>query len=398
MKKLQYPFLSVLALLGFALAASAQETQTRVVDEVVAQVNNTVITLSGVRRETKNAVDSLVQEGRKRDEAQKMVDEKQGDLIANLINEQLLIDKAKEIGLDSEIENMVNQKLGDLMKQLGVKTVEAVYAEMERNGFKPNELKDNWRRGFIKEQVIQREVQAKLYWGLSGKELKDYYDKHKDKFTKPETVSFSELFLGFAGRDEAAVREKAKQLYAQLKAGGDWAKIVKENGDTGAITQGVGNAEKVKVGDLPVMVADPIKGLKPGDITDPFEIKDIGVVILKVDAREQASSESVYNENAVRLAMMTERFPDEQKKYMVKLRKDGFIEISDTYRPVVSPILYADERKDKLDGSETKPGAGKTEVDGSKTEVDGGKTKADGRKTKPDSSKTKADDSKTRPD
>jgi hypothetical protein len=344
MKNIRNPILAFTALFVLSGLAFSQETQTRVIDEVVAVVNNNPITLSSVKRETKNAVDSLVQEGKKRDEAQKMVDEKQGELIANLINEQLLIDKAKDMGLDNEIESLINQKIADLMKQLGVKTVEAVYAEMERNGLSPNELKDNWRRQLIKDQVIQRDVQAKLYWGFTTKELQDYFDKHKGEFTKPETVSFSELLLGFAGRDESAVREKAKQLYAQLKAGGDWAKIVKDNGDPNGITQGAGKIEKAKVKELTQMIADPIKGLKAGEITYPFEVKDLGVVILRIDEREAASNDSVFNENAVRMAMMTDRFPDEQKKYMAKLRQDGYIDINETYRPLVSPILFADER------------------------------------------------------
>jgi peptidyl-prolyl cis-trans isomerase SurA len=384
MRTLRFPLLTIIASLAAFTAVPAQETQTRVVDEVVAQVNNSVITLSGVRRETKNAVDSLVQQGQKREEAQKLVDEKQGELIANLINEQLLIDKAKDLGIDREIENMVNQKLAEIMKQLGVKTVEAVYAEMERNGFNPDDLKDNWRRQFIKEQVIQREVQAKIYWGFNGKELKDYYEKHKDKFTKPETVSFSELFLGFAGRDEASVREKAKQLHAQLKAGGDWAKIVEQNGDKGAVTQGAGSVEKVKLSELPEVLSKPIAGVKPGDVTAPIEIKDLGMAILKIDAREQASSESVYNENAVRLAMMSERFPDEQKKYMSRLRREGYIEIRDAYRPVVSPVLFADERAEKPGVSEVKSDAAKGEPDAGKTNPENTKTKSTGSKTKLD--------------
>src|SRR5206468_3130845 len=107
-----------------ASAAFSQETQTRVVDEVVAQVNGSVITLSAVRREMKNAIQSLIQDGKKPEEARELVEGKQAELIANLINEQLLIDKAKDLGLDSEIDNMVNQKLADIMKQIGAKTVD----------------------------------------------------------------------------------------------------------------------------------------------------------------------------------------------------------------------------------------------------------------------------------
>lgn len=331
----------------FGISAFSQETQTRVVDEVVAQVNDGVITLSRIKRESKNIVDSYVQEGKTRVEAQKIVDEKQGELIANLINEELLIQKAKEAGLESEIDASINQRMSDIMKEYKLKTVEALYAEMEKSGVNPQELRDNWRKQATRDRVIQREVQSKVYWGFNGKQLKDYYEKNKGKFSKPETVSFSELFLGFAGRDEAAVRAKAKQLYTELKAGGDFAKMVKENADPGLVTQGTGKAEKLIVKDLVETIGKPLNGLKINEVTAPIEVEQLGMVILRVDVREKASDESVFDENAVRLAMMNERFPDEQKKFMAKLRENSYIKISETYRPIVAPILFEDERKEK---------------------------------------------------
>ena len=330
-----------------SLTVFGQETQTRVVDEVVAQVNDGVITLSRIKREIKDAVDSFVQQGKSREEAQKLVDEKQGELIANLINEELMIQKAKENGLDKEIEDGLNQRLVDIMKQYNLKTVEALYAAMEKEGVDPTELKDNWRKQITRDRVLQREVQSKVYWQPNGKELKDYYEKHKDKFTKPETISFSELFLGFAGRDEAAVREKAKQIVTQLKGGADFAKLVKENSDPGVITNGTGKVEKVTVKDLVDTLATPLKGLKTGDTTAPFEVEQLGLAILHVDERQAASDESVFDENAIRMAMLQEKMPDEQKKFMAKLRDESYIKISDSYRPLVAPILFADERKEK---------------------------------------------------
>src|ERR1035437_361748 len=115
-----------------AVPAYSQETQTRVVDEVVAQVNDGVITLSRVKREMKDIVDGEVQNGKKREDAQKMVDEKQGELIANLINEELLVQKAKDLGLDNEVDAAINLRMADLMKQYNLKTVEQLYAEMEK--------------------------------------------------------------------------------------------------------------------------------------------------------------------------------------------------------------------------------------------------------------------------
>jgi peptidyl-prolyl cis-trans isomerase C len=205
-----------------AFSVFAQESETKVVDEVVAQVNEGVITLSRVKREAKTAVDSYVQEGKTREEAQKMVDAKQGELIASLINEELLMQKSKELGLDATIEGDLNRRFLEIMKQQNLKTLDALYQEMEKGGINPQEIREVWRKQAAREAVLQREVSSKLYWGLSSKEMKDYYEQNKTQFTKPETVELSEIFLSFAGREPNAVREKAKQLAAQLKSGVDF--------------------------------------------------------------------------------------------------------------------------------------------------------------------------------
>lgn len=339
----------IFTLMFFASAAAfAQETEERVVDEVVAQVNDSVITLSRIKREMKAVVDSEVQQGKKREDVEKAIAEKQGELIANLINEELLIQKAKDLSMDSEIEASVNRRFLDIMKQYNLKTLDALYQEMEKSGANPQEFRELWRKQATREMVIQREVQSKLYWQASSKEIKDYYDQHKAQFTKPETVTLSEIFLSFAGRDENAVREKAKKLVAQLRAGGDFAKLAAENSDPGVVTQAEGKPTKMKISDLSDKITVPIKNVKAGAIADPIEADQVGIVILKVDAREQASSESYFDEGAVRMAILAEKAPDETKKYLASLRADSYIKISDTYRPMVAPILFADERKDKV--------------------------------------------------
>jgi parvulin-like peptidyl-prolyl isomerase len=89
--------------------------------------------------------------------------------------------------------------------------------------------------------------------------------------------------------------------------------------------------------------------LKAGTYSEPVS-DDIGVHILRVDERTAASSDSQFDEGAVRMAIMQEAFPEAQKKFMSKLREDSYIKISENYRPIVSPVLFADERK-------TKPGS-----------------------------------------
>jgi len=342
---LVFLFLAITAAAG--VSASAQETQERVIDEVVAQVNEGVITLSRIKRESKVIIDEAIRSGKSKEEAQKMVDEKQGELIANLINEELLIQKAKELNLDAEVEARVNDRFVQIMKQYDMKTVDALYKEMERQGVDPAEIREGWKRQETRDLVMQREVQSREYWRPNGRELREYYEKNKDKFTKPETVTLSEIFLGFAGRDEAAVREKAKDLLTQLKGGADFEKLVAENSDRPDAAKTKGRVDKFNVKELDEKFANAIKGVKAGGYGGPVEVPDVGISVLRVDERTEASNESVFDENAVRMAILGERAPNAIKEFMATLRKNSYIKIGEAYRPLVSPVLFAEERKEK---------------------------------------------------
>lgn len=378
-------------LLTAGLTVSAQETEDRVIDEVVAQVNDGVITLSTVNREIKSILDAEATKGAKREDTLKLVESKKGDMIANLIHEELLMQKAKELGYEADIEASVNRRFLEIMKQYNMKTLDALYQEMEKQGANPQEIRDIWKKQATRDIILQKEVQGKIYWSLTAKEIKDYYESHKSKFTRPETVTVSEIFLGFAGRDEMTVREKAKQLVAELKAGGNWDKIQKENSDPPMLTE---QGTKIRVGEMTEFMQSAIRDIKVGTITNPIPAGDLGMMILRIDAREQASSESVFDENAVKVALTMERAPEEQRKFFAELRNDSYIKINDKYRPVVSPILFAEERKEKTEAKD--PAATKDESKKASSKDEGKKTsgKEEGKKTaskeaSKDSGKTK---------
>lgn len=349
MKYLRPATFLAIAFFIISISAVAQENDLKVIDEVVAVVNNDVITLSGVKREMKALVDSKVQEGMKREDAQKLIDEKQGELIANLINEALLVQKAKEMGIDKDIDASLNTRFVQIMKQQNFKTLDALYEAMRKEGVDPGDIREVWRKQVTRDEVLRREIQAKVYWEASNTKVKEFYEANKAKFTKPETVTLSEIFLNFAGQNPETVRTKAKQLVVQLRGGADFSKLVAENSEARDLAQSKGSLGTLAVKDLEQQCAPcatAIKGLKAGGIAEPVE-DEIGIHIVRVDQRSAASSDSQFDEDAVRRAILEQKFPDALKKYMAKLREDSYIKISDTYRPIVSPLLFADERSTK---------------------------------------------------
>src|SRR5689334_6348275 len=109
----------------------------QVVDEVIAQVNDDVITLSMLKKETKERIDALKQSGMTEQQATEEVSKRQAELIATLINEKLLLQKGKELDLASDIEAEVNRRMLQIANEQGITSIEKLYEAMRQSGLNP---------------------------------------------------------------------------------------------------------------------------------------------------------------------------------------------------------------------------------------------------------------------
>ena len=362
--------LSVASLFIFAILilnaapTFGQEGELQVVDEVIAQVNDDVITLSMLRRESKERIEALKQGGMTQQQAADEVNTRQAELIATLINEQLLVQRGKELDLSSEVEAEVNRRMLDVAKEQGITSIEKLDAAMRESGIDPATTRQTLRVEIMKQAVIQQEVDRKIFFGLTVDELKKYFQAHQDKFRKPENVTLSEIFLSSAGKNEAEVKAKALQLVAQLRAGADFGAIAVVNSEREANGVRVAPQTKGKVGTFEVPslrgdIAGSIKDVKAGGISEPLRSND-GYQIFRVDERTAASNAATFNENQVREAITMERANKQREDYLQNLRDEAYIKISENYRLTVAPLLKlsAEKMADNADvqtGTSSKP-------------------------------------------
>src|SRR5207237_127267 len=182
-------------------------------------------------------------------------------------------------------------------------------------------------------------------------ELHQYFDAHRDRFAG---VTISEIFLSLAGRSEADVKAKAQQIVAAARGGSDFGELAVKFSER-QDEQGVPVAQKTKgqhldesgkprlylLSDMQSVVADAIKGLKAGQVSEPIKT-DEGYMILRVNTRDDA-----FNENFVRGAVTQERSDKEHENYLRGLRKEAYIKPADNYKTVVQPLLDKDKQEMK---------------------------------------------------
>lgn len=338
----------------------AQESELQVVDEVIAQINDDVITLSMLKRESKDRVEQLKQAGMSEQEAAAEVAKRQAELIATLVNEALLVQKGKEMDLTSEIEASVNSRMLEVAKDQGITTIEKLEAAMRESGVDPVATRQTLRTELMKQAVIQQEVDRKIFFGLTLDELKKYFQANQAKFIKPENVTISEIFLSSAGKNEAAVKARATELVTQLRAGADFTKVAAANSEreVNGVRTAPQTGGKVGAFEMPNLrddIANSVKGVAVGGVSEPLRTGQ-GYQIFRVDERTPAGTAATFNENQVREAITMERSKQAREDYLQQLRNDAYIKIAENYRDSVAPLLkLPPEKTAENTGASAKP-------------------------------------------
>ena len=341
-----------LAFAAFLLAAFAvsparaqEEAPPVVLDEPVAQVDNYVIMLSQLKRENNEFREVLTkQRGMTPEQAEAEIQKKQPEIILNLINEALLVQKGKDMPrLPEEVEAEVNREVMRVARESQISSIEQLEEEMRKQGMLLADVKETIRRQFMKQAVLQREVDAKVYYGLTDKELQNYYNSHRDRFI---SVTLSELFLSLAGRTEEEVKAKAADLAKRARSGVSFEELVEKNSEhepskknKGVLADPNGKTRWFLVSELSTGIAAAVKDLKAGGITDPIKT-DEGYMVLRVNERDDS-----FKENFVRAALTQERGEKEREKYLRTLRNEAFIKPADAFKDAIQPLLEKDKQQ-----------------------------------------------------
>lgn len=335
---------ALLSLSWGAPVVRAQEGEPVVVDEVIAQVNDQIITLSQVKREMREAMEAMKAQGATEQQANEEMNKRRNELIASLINEQLIMQKGKELNFTDEVETEVNKRMLQVAKEQNIPTMEALEEAMKQSGVDPATVRQRLRSEIMKEMVFNDEVDRKIYLSITPAEADKYYKAHLDQFRKPEVVTLSEIWLPFGpGKNEADVKTKATQLVTQARAGANFGDLAATNSEREANGQRVAQQNKGKVGtfqvpDLRADLAAAIKSVQAGGVTDPIRTNE-GYQILRVDERTPGSANAEFNEMKVREMITMERREKERTDYLTRLRKEAYIKISDNYKAALEPML-----------------------------------------------------------
>jgi peptidyl-prolyl cis-trans isomerase SurA len=312
-----------------ALASSALVFADTVVEEIIARVNNQIITRSEYQHEQQQLKEEAQQQDPAR--AQEIANQGEKDVLRGLIDRQLLLEKGKDLGITADTELI--KRLDEMRKQMKLDSIDDLEKAATAQGVSFEDFKQNMRTEIITQQVIQREVGGHI--NVTKDEVQKFYDEHKPELERPERIKLSEILISTeqAGDDQqkvAAAQAKADDLLKQIKAGANFEDIAKKESQGPSASQG-GDLGDFKRGTLAKQLEDLTFGMQKGQVSDVIRTKQ-GFVVLKVTDHQTAGIPPLNEiESRVQEAVYMQRLQPALREYLKKLREEAFIDIKTGY-------------------------------------------------------------------
>ena len=285
-------------------------------------VNDQIISRSDVERSQQQLQQEIQQQNLPPAEAE----QRQKDMLRDMVDQQLLLSKAKELGLNADSE--VIRRLDEIRKQNHLDSMEDLEKSARQQGVNFEDFKANIRNGVLTQQVVRDEVGRRLQM-TQGQE-QAYYDAHKSEFERPEQVQLSEILIPTpADATEAQVataQAKADAVYAKAEAGEDFAALAKANSG-GQTAQAGGDLGIYKRGGMAKVFEDQTFTAKVGGVTTPIRSKQ-GFVILKVTEHQQAGVAPMKQvEPQIQETMYMQQMQPALRAYLTRLREEAYIDL-----------------------------------------------------------------------
>jgi peptidyl-prolyl cis-trans isomerase SurA len=353
-----------------APVAAAPVASGQVVEEIIARVNSQIITRSEFLRSKDQLKDDVKQQDAAN--ADKLYADREKDVLRDLIDQQLLLEKGKDLGITGDTDLI--KRLDQMRKDMKLETMEELEKAATAQGISYEDFKQNMRNQLITQKVIAEEVSQHL--GINKEAEQKFYDEHKSEMEQPESIKLSEILVAphkaadkaadkaaaqpapnsaadasAAGADPtknpdpaandaakqaeeaaalATAEAKANDLLKQIRAGASFEDVAKKDSDGPSAAQG-GDLGVFKRGALAKELEDKTFAMKAGEVTDVIRTKQ-GYVILKVVSHQVAGIPPLKDVEArVQDALYYQQLQPALRAYLTKLREEAYIDYKPGY-------------------------------------------------------------------
>lgn len=306
-----------------------------ILEQVLVKVNGEIVTQTEFHRIQLAAVRELSQQSdpsRLSDtELAKVLAQVTPQAIVTLVDEMLLMQRAKELGI-AVSDAQFAQVLDSIKKDNKIESDAAFEAALKTEGLTLAQLRTMLSKRILIGQVQQREIGGRV--SVTEAEEREYYDSHLSEFGTTPSVTLREILINAevdpvkkapsVGALEDA-RTRAEGLRTRIVKGEAFEKVAAEMSDAPSKANG-GLIGPISRDEMNETLLKMISAMKVGDVT-PVINTPTGAQFFKLESSIESTTlpfEAARERIADRLS--SERINTEFRKYMQRLRAQAIIE------------------------------------------------------------------------
>jgi peptidyl-prolyl cis-trans isomerase SurA len=303
-----------------------------VVEEIIARVNNEIITRTEYEKSMAQTEEETRQDCQGKctpEQLQNELEARKKNALRDLIDQSLLAQRGKDLGIS--VETDVIKQLDQVRIQNKLKDMDELEKAVSGQGLNWEDFKNNIRNRILTQKVVSQEVGSHISIGES--DARKYYDAHKTEFVRPEQVALREIIVSTEGKKDSELpdlRKKAETALKRVKDGEDFGEIAKRLSDGTTKEQG-GYIGMFKRGELAKQLEEVVFKMKRNELTEVIETKQ-GYLIFQVlehyDEGEQGF-DKVKSEIMDRL--YNEKLEPAVREYLKTLREQSYVVIKPGY-------------------------------------------------------------------
>ena len=315
--------------------APPEGANAKTVEEIIARVNNEIITRSELDKARLAAEEDAKQECQGKCTPEQLradIEDRQKNTLRDLIDQSLLVQRGKDMGVN--VEPDVIKKLDQIRQQNKIDSMEDLEKAVSSQGQNWEDFKNNIRSQILTQRVISSEVGSHITIGKD--EVEKYYNEHKSEFVRPEQVALREIEVSTEGKKDTELpdlKKKAETALKRVKDGEDFGEIAKRFSDSSTAKQG-GFLGVYKRGELSKELEDIVFKMKKNDLTDVMDTKQ-GYLILQVLERYEEGEQPLAKvENEIMDHLYSQRMEPAMRQYLKTLREQSYVVIKPGYQEI----------------------------------------------------------------
>ena len=313
------------------VAVSAPLGGQEIIEQVLVNVNGDILTKTdfearqiGVLRQRPELANVTPESP----ELRKAVAEVTPDLILDAVDELLLIQRGRELGLTLG-DDQFKQIIENIKKSNNLEDDAQFQAALKQEGMTMADLRRSLERQMLVSEVQNREVMGKI--AVTEEESRTYYDANTQQFTTPAEITLREILIEVpadarginVGQDDAAKAE-AEAIRTRLLGGEPFARLAAEVSDAPSKANG-GLIGPINVNELADSLQTLINGMKVGDLTAVMRTQR-GYQILKLESRTETKIRSFDDARSdISNRVGEQKLRGERLKYLERLRTQATI-------------------------------------------------------------------------